>query len=85
MARLASHGATVLIGTPGRLADVVTRTRGNTAALDLRRLEVTLLHDVLHMCARKAELFTEKRSRSGYRATLHIKPVALLRSVVENA
>ncbi len=35
-----AHGATVLVGTPGRLADVVARTRGNAAALDLRRLEV---------------------------------------------
>ena len=35
-----AHGATVLVGTPGRLADVVARTRGNTAVLDLRRLEV---------------------------------------------
>jgi len=37
---LVAYGATVLVGTPGRLADVVARTRGNAAALDLRRLEV---------------------------------------------
>lgn len=43
MARLSAHGATVLVGTPGRLADVVARTRGDTAALDLRRLEVSTL------------------------------------------
>ena len=49
VARLASHGATVLIGTPGRLADVVARTRGNAAALDLRRLEVPSRRSFQHI------------------------------------
>ena len=34
----------MLVGTPGRLADVVARTRGDAATLDLRRLEVPALH-----------------------------------------
>ena len=39
MAELRSSGATVLVGTPGRLADILTRA---AASLDLKRLEVRL-------------------------------------------
>ena len=65
-----ARGATVLVGTPGRLADVVARTRGNTAALDLRRLEVLASHvgclfDVLRIyvlsyqsCSHRSQLRT---------------------------
>ena len=42
VAELRSSGATVLVGTPGRLADVLTRVGGG---VDLKRLEVLVLDE----------------------------------------
>jgi hypothetical protein len=74
VAAFAERGAHVLVGTPGRLADLVQRA----AALDLRRLEVLVLDEAdrlldmgfrTHLDAVMRRLPKQRRTGAAPRAT----------------